>query len=48
MHKADEVSEVRLVEIEDELDEKSEVDYDKACEVGELISDYELDEDCEV
>ena len=30
MHKADEVSEVRLVrEIDDELDEVSEVDYDE-------------------
>ena len=35
VHKADEVSEVRLVgEIDDELDEMSEVDYD-ICEVGE-------------
>ena len=33
---ADEVSEVRLVgEIDDVLDEVSEVDYDEACEVGE-------------
>ena len=43
MHKADEVSEARLVvEIDDELDEVSEVDYD------ELMSDDEMDEDCEV
>ena len=36
VHKADEVSEVRLVgEIDDELDEASEVDYDEVCEVGE-------------
>ena len=43
MHKADEVSEVRLVvEIDDELDEVSQVDSD------ELISDDEMDEDCEV
>ena len=36
VHKPDEVSEVRLVgEIDDELDEVSEVDYDEVCEVGE-------------
>ena len=35
MHKADEVSEVRLVgDIDDELDEVSEVDYNNS-EVGE-------------
>ena len=35
-HMADEVSEVRLVgEIDDELDEVSDVDYDEVCEVGE-------------
>ena len=32
VHKANEVSEVRLVvEIDDELDEVSEVDYDEVC-----------------
>ena len=36
VHKADEISEVRLVgEIDDELDEVSEVNYDEVCEVGE-------------
>ena len=36
MHKADEVSEARLVgEIDDELDEVGEVDYDEVSEVGE-------------
>ena len=36
VHKADEVSEVKLVgEIDDEMDEVSEVDYDEVCEVGE-------------
>ena len=36
VHKADEVTEVRLVgEVDDELDEVSEVDYDEICEVGE-------------
>ena len=35
VHKADEVSEVRLVgEIDDELDEVSEVDYEEVSEVG--------------
>ena len=33
-HKADEVSEVRLMgETDDELDEVSQVDYDEVCEV---------------
>ena len=38
VYKADEVSEVvRLMgEIDDELDEVSEVDYDEDCEVGEV------------
>ena len=36
VHKADQVSEVRLVgEIDDELDEMSEVDYDEVSEVEE-------------
>ena len=36
VHKADEVSEVRLVgEIDDELDEVNEVDCDEVCEVRE-------------
>ena len=36
MHKADEVSEARLVgEIDDELDEVNEVDYDEVCDIGE-------------
>ena len=36
LHKADDVSEVRLVgEIYDDLDEVSEVDYDEFCEAGE-------------
>ena len=36
VHKADEVSEGRLVgEIDDELDEVSEVDYGEVCEVRE-------------
>ena len=36
MHKADGVSEVRRVgEIDDELDEVCEVDYDEVSEVGE-------------
>ena len=36
MRKADEVSEVKLVgEIDDDLDEVSEVDYDEVSEVGE-------------
>ena len=35
VHKADDVSEVRLVgEIDDKLDEVSEVDYDEVSEVG--------------
>ena len=34
MHKADEVSKVRLVgEIDDELDEASEVEHNEVCEV---------------
>ena len=34
IHKADEVSEVRLMgETDDELDEVSQVDYDEVCEV---------------
>ena len=37
VYKADEVSEVRLMgEIDDELNEVSEVDYDEVCEVGEV------------
>ena len=36
VHQADDVSELRLVgEIDDEVDEVSEVDYDEVCEVGE-------------
>ena len=36
MHKANDVSEVRLVDkIYDEMDEVSEVDYDEVCEVRE-------------
>ena len=36
VHKADEVSGVRLVgEINNALDEVSEVDYDEVCEFGE-------------
>ena len=36
MHKADEVSNVRLVgEIDNELDEVSEVDYEEVSKVGE-------------
>ena len=36
VHKGDDASEVRLVgEINDELDEVSELDYDEVCEVGE-------------
>ena len=36
VHQTDDVSELRLVgEIDDEVDEVSEVDYDEVCEVGE-------------
>ena len=49
VHKADDVSEVRLVrEIDDEWDEVSEFNYDEVCELGKAESDDELDEDCKV
>ena len=39
VHKADEVSKVRLMgEIDDELDQWSEVDYDEVSEVREGLS----------
>ena len=35
MHKADDISEVRLVgEIDDELDDVSDIDYEEVSEVG--------------
>ena len=49
MHKADKVSEVRLVgEIDEELDEMSEVHYEEFSEVWKVDEDAVLDEDCEV
>ena len=39
---------ILLGEIDDELDEESEVDYDEVCEVREAMSDDELDQESEV
>ena len=49
VHKADEVSKVRLAgEIDDELDGVSEVNYDEVVRSERLMSEDELDEDCDV